>query len=227
MKQMKHSFLAGLLFTAMASMTLTTATAQSEDYNRFMENQFYGNRVKLGSVLLNGAFQRTSSNQDDLDGVTGTLGIGIGVGLNENVVFAIGYQRERERLLLQDINNQFIFGLSTVNTFQAGFRFLPNTIGGFVQPYLGADFVALRFDERGQPGDEPLFEQRNAGANFPVGVIFWISTFMSVNLELVNFSMLGGLGEDVSFNPIFNAELRLLNPTFGLSFLLNGKKPVR
>lgn len=63
------------------------------------------------------------------------------------------------------------------------------------------------------------------GFNMPVGVIVWISTFMSLSMELFNFNVLGTVGNGAKYNAVFNAQINMLNPTFGISFLINARKP--
>ena len=206
------------------------ASAQSDAgnaYHAFAEKQFYRNRIRAGSVLLNGSFGGFTTGDPDIDGLISSLGIGAGVGLSENVVFSFSYRRERDRREFFDPwpGVYLVGGISTVNGVSAGFRFLPNTVGGFVQPYIGLDYVWLREDFRSSPDADPEVRSRLGGANVPVGVILWVSTFMSVSLELINLNLLGNLEPESDYNAVFNAELSMLNPRFGISFLLNGKKP--
>lgn len=219
-------FIIAALFVLALSAAIPTL-AQSEALDNFVEKQFYGNRVQGGTVLLSGTFGGFAASDPDTDGLISSLGIGLGVGLSENVVFSFSYQREKDREVFFDPFQGVTLssGITTVNGFSAGFRFLPNTVGGFVQPYFGLDYMWLREDARASPDADPVETARLAGFNMPVGVIFWISTFMSVSFELLSFNLLGNIAADEEYNAVFNADLSMLNPRFGVSFLLNGKKP--
>lgn len=214
------------LMAAILFLTTFTASAQTDDAATFMEKQFYGNRIQGGSVILNGSLRHTGFGDDDLDGVTTNLGLGLGIGLGENVVLNAGYQRNKAGDIFANIDGQIIERNLTVNTYQVGFRYLPNTVGGFVQPYFGVDYLFEKWKTRSGDNDDVLSEESYMGARIPVGVIFWVSTFMAVSVEPISLRLMGQTGDDVEeYNSVFNAELSMLNPTFGISFLLNGKKP--
>lgn len=218
----------GIMAIALASlMALAGAApikAQEGTPEEFMAKQFYGNRIKGGSVLLSGTFQRTGFQSDNLTGVTSNVGLGVGVGLSENFALSGSFIREEF---------SEIFGYASsidgkANTFQVGFRYLPNTFGGFVQLYTGLDF--FRRAEEISEFSTALggFSDRDVvyiGLNAPLGCTFWISTFMAINLELVNISISKDVDDDEGTTGVLDMNLTLTNPTFGVTFLVNGKKP--
>jgi len=112
------------------------------------------------------------------------------------------------------VSNTFAVSTVETNTVQVGVRFLPNTVAGFVQPYVGLEYFT---SNQGN--------QRQGGAIVPVGVIFWISNFMSVSLQPFSFVLAGDTGDAEEYNARFNVDLEMLNPTFGISFLFNARKP--
>ena len=201
-----------LLAAAAALIALCGANplqAQSEAYAGFVEKQFYGNRIQTGSILLNGSFQHTGFENPDVDGFTGRAGFGLGFGLTENVAFTFGFLHQKSQ-----VSNTFAVSTVETNTVQVGVRFLPNTVAGFVQPYVGLEYFT---SNQGN--------QRQGGAIVPVGVIFWISNFMSVSLQPFSFVLAGDTGDAEEYNARFNVDLEMLNPTFGISFLFNARKP--
>jgi hypothetical protein len=48
---------------------------------------------------------------------------------------------------------------------------------------------------------------------------------MSVNLELLNFSLLGEQGDNVDWEGQYNFDLNVTNPRFGVTFIISAKKP--
>lgn len=210
---MKQNIFASALLFLLALSAATPASAQSEAFDTFVEKQFYGNRIQGGSLLLNGSLQYTGYDDPNRDGFAGRAGMGLGIGLTEFLALSFSFQRE-ELNQANPFTGQFISqGVST--TFQAGLRFLPTTVGGFIQPYVGLDYFTVS-----GPNDLAI-----SGGALPVGVIFWISTFMAVSIQPLSFTVAGNAASEADYNAEFNVDLNMLNPTFGISFLLNGKKP--
>lgn len=197
---------------ASAVLNAPTVTAQPEAFDRFAEKQFYGNRIQAGSILLNGSIQATAFDNPDIEGRVHSGGFGLGIALAEFIVVTASYSHVKT-----DFATGFGISELRTNVVQAGIRFLPNTLAGFVQPYIGLEYLRST-----QKNSETAVLQ---GAVIPAGFIFWISHFMAVTVQPFSISMLGNTGDDRDFNPRFDFDLGLTNPTFGISFLINGQRP--
>lgn len=209
----------------MIFLCTTPSTAQSDSERDWGANQFYGNRVKAGSILLSGAFQRFGFSRFDGGQFAPTDGIGIGVGLGERLALTGCF-------LMQDVRNTSIFASipnfkAQAYTYQAGFRYLPKTLGGFIQFYTGLYFYhTLTISEYSNPGPR---DSKNIndfyGLHAPFGCTLWVSTFMGVNLEFVNITYTYDPDSDIDEKYHLDMKTTLLDPTVGLIFLVNGKKP--
>lgn len=219
---MRDGIMAIALASLMALAGAVPIAAQEGTPEEWMTKQFYGNRIKGGSVLLSGTFQRTGFQSDNLTGVTSNVGLGVGLGLSEN--FALSGSFIWEDLNDSPSNSNFDY---TANTFQVGLRYLPNTFGGFVQLYTGLDFFRRAEELKPFPpsGPSEIDELVIIGLNAPLGCTFWISTFMAINIELVSVSVAKNIDDNEGKSGILNMDLSLTNPTFGVTFLVNGKKP--
>lgn len=209
---------------AIGLFTLSTS-AQDDAVNEFMKKQFYGNRVKAGSLLFDASFQRTGYASDERQGLTGNIGFGLGVGMSENFMFTAAYRRNRNEEV-----GPFEFGnptlaYRTANNYAVGFRFLFNSVGGFIQPYAGAELLVSKVNFKENGADDPYLEETYGGGIVRAGLTCWISTFMALSFEPINLSLFGRWDKDEEFNSEFNADLSLVNPTLGISFLVNGRKP--
>ncbi|MEM9052287.1 MAG: hypothetical protein AAGC47_09570 [Bacteroidota bacterium] len=214
-----------LLCFTLSLIGLTNANAQEDEVNEFVKKQFYGNRIKGGSLLFSAGFQRTDIFVEDVEGITGEIGIGVTVGLTEHFGVTASYTRNRANQLSGSADFSSLTNLATAHNFAIGGVYLFNTLGGFIQPYGKAEFLISEVNFRDSKDEDPFRIQTFGGGEITAGLTFWVSTFMSISFEPLNFTLTGNLGDDQDFDGELNTELALLNPTVRISFLVNGKKP--
>ncbi len=210
MNVLKQKFGLVLFLIALAIMDTATLQGQSANGMSFAEKQFYGNRIQAGSILLSGSIQASAYDDPNIDGGIGMAGLGVGVGFSEVFAFTASYSHAK-------VQDGFLGTDIETNAISLGLRFLPNTVAGFVQPYLGLDYLRVT-----NKGASDLVTQ---GAVIPMGFIFWISHFMALSVQAFSISMQGLTGEDIDYEPVFDFNLNLTNPTFSINFLINGQRP--
>jgi hypothetical protein len=211
---------------AIAAIFLSLSLSAQDDaaIENLMKEQFYGNRIKAGTVLLNGAFRYTGFQNDIIERFVGEVGIGLGLGITERFVFNIGYNRTQEYLEGFDQLGQPRITSLVGNSFNIGMRYLPNTVAGFVQFYTGADFFTQSYQDTDPRMGNSVFTEESIGLNFPFGVIFWVSTWMAITVEPVNLTLSqpadsGGNDGELNFG------MSTFNPQFGFTFALGSRKP--
>lgn len=133
---------------------------------------------------------------------------------------------------MQDMSNTSIFTRhpnlkAQAYSYQAGFRYLPKTLGGFIQFYTGLYFYhTITTSEYSNPNPRDSKDISDSyGLHAPFGCTLWISTFMGVNLEFGNITYTYIPDSDLEEKYLFDMKTTLLDPTVGLIFLVNGKKP--
>jgi hypothetical protein len=186
-----------------------------------MTEQFYGNRIKAGTILLNGGFRYNDNQKKNIDGLLGEFGVGLGLGVSEHLVINLGYSRTNAPLVaLGSSGAQFRTNLIG-NTFNVGVRLLPNTIAGFVQLYGGVDFfrTTQEFADNSNSDIDAI-----VGLNFSGGAIFWISTWMAITLEPFNLTLFQEVNDDQDTGQL-DFGFSSFNPQFGFTFALGTRKP--
>ncbi len=147
----------------------------------------------------------------------------LGVGISEKIAINLGYNHTKTPRNLTDGNGSYS-GYIKDEIFQAGFRFLPKTMGGFVQFYTGIDYFTATTEFTNRSGNYNPGPDALIGLNFPVGVIIWISTFMSVSVEPV-YLTLSKLDNEMEDTGQLDFGLSTFSPSFRINFLINSKKP--
>lgn len=220
---MKLSFRA---LSAIAAIFLGLSLSAQDDaaIEKLMKEQFYGNRIKAGTVLLNGAFRYSGFQNDNVDGFVGEVGVGFGLGISEHFAFNLGYNRTKANSTGIDQLGQLQRTSLVGNSFNIGMRYLPNTVAGFVQFYTGADFFSTSRQDTDPRMGNSVFTEETIGLNFPFGVIFWVSTWMAITVQPVNLTLSQPADSGENEGEL-NFGMSTLNPQFGFTFALGSRKP--